>query len=94
MLIGYSAVRTSQRTPLGPTCHSYSASKCLNRLALLVDIPLVCPGLAASIVAPSQSSMKHATTAVVEAQTCHDGEPRRTPMLKQAPRDAQVDRRH
>lgn len=43
MLIGYSAVRTSRRTALGPTCHSYSASKCLNRLALLVDTPVVSP---------------------------------------------------
>ena len=94
MLIGYSAVRTSRRTALGPTCNSYSASKCLNRLALLVDTPVVSPSSSGLDPCPHEYSMKHATTAVVEAQTRHDGEPRRPPMLKQAPRDAQVDRRH
>ena len=94
MLIGYSAVRTSRRTALGPTRHSKPASKCLNRLELLVGAQVVSPPRAGSIRAPTHCSMKHATTAVVEAQTRHDGEPRRTPMLKQAPHDAQLDRRH
>ena len=55
MLIGYSAVRTSRRTALGPTCHGYSASKCLNRLALRVDAPVVSPPRAGSIRASTNA---------------------------------------
>ena len=94
MLIGDSAVRTSRRTALGRLATASRLPKCLNRLALLVGAQVVSPPRAGSIRAPTQCSMKHATTAVVEAQTRHDGEPRRTPMLKQAPHDAQLDRRH